>query len=44
MVRELNLYFTHLRKEEKPISFEHIDQFKEEEELNFICYCLGTEI
>jgi len=43
MVRELNLYFTRLRKEDELMSFEQIDQFKEEE-LNFICYRRGIEI
>lgn len=43
MVRELNLYFTRLRKEDELMSFEQIDQFNEEE-LNFICYRRGIEI
>ena len=43
MVRELNLYFTRLRKEDELMSFEQIDKFNEEE-LNFICYRRGIEI
>ena len=43
MVRELNLYFTRLRKEDELMSFEQIEKFNEEE-LNFICYRRGIEI
>ena len=43
MVRELNLYFTRLRKEDELMSFEQIEKFTEEE-LNFICYRRGIEI
>lgn len=43
MVRELNLYFNRLRKEDELMSFEQVEKFNEDE-LNFICYRRGIEI
>ena len=43
LTRELNLYFNKLRKEDELMSFEHVENYSEEE-LNLICYRRGIEI
>ena len=40
LTRELNLYFTKLRREDEMMSFENLDKFTEEE-LNTICLRRG---
>lgn len=43
LTRELNLYFSKLRKEDEIMSFEMLNEFSEEE-LNLICIRRGIEI
>ena len=43
LTRELNLYFSKLRKEDEIMSFEHVEKFSDEE-LDKICFRRGIEI
>lgn len=43
LTRELNLYFSRLRREDMLMSFEKLDNIPEEE-LNSICFKRGIEI
>ena len=43
LTRELNLYFSRLRKEDELMSFEHVEKYSDEE-LNLICFRRGIEI
>mmetsp|Transcript_22003 Transcript_22003/g.34160 ORF Transcript_22003/g.34160 Transcript_22003/m.34160 type:complete len:165 (+) Transcript_22003:1177-1671(+) len=43
LVRELNMYFTRIRKEDESLSFDRLDEFSEEV-IDQICFRRGIEI
>jgi len=43
IARELKLYFNRLRQEDELMSFEHVENF-DDEQLNIICFRRGIEI
>mmetsp|Transcript_16605 Transcript_16605/g.28276 ORF Transcript_16605/g.28276 Transcript_16605/m.28276 type:complete len:305 (+) Transcript_16605:440-1354(+) len=43
LVRELNMYFGRIRKEDESLSFEHLDKYSEEQ-IDAICFRRGIDI